>query len=176
MHDHHPPHLFLDDTWYLITAATLDHARHLAGEESKTIVRDTLRSLVLRFDIRLLAWVILDNHYHLLLRPKHGEALSQLVRQLHGRSSREINLHDKAQGRQIWHNYWDTRVRSESDLWVHVNYVHNNPVKHGYVKDLGAWKFSSYAYYRRTKGEEWLLDCLQRYPVIDFLAGDECAG
>jgi hypothetical protein len=35
------------------------------------------------------------------------------------------------------------------------------------------WPFSSYRYYLRTKGKEWLDDCWQRYPVIDYLAGDD---
>jgi hypothetical protein len=64
-------------------------------------------------------------------------------------------------------------IRHGSHLWTRFNYVHNNPVKHGYVRQLEDWPFSSYHYYLRTKGEEWLQDCWPRYPVIDYLEGDD---
>jgi putative transposase len=115
----------------------------------------------------------LDDHYHLLLKTRRGKDLSRFFGQLHGSTSRQINLWDVATGRQIWHNYWDTCIRTEADLWARFNYVHNNPVKHGYVRQLEDWPFSSYHYYLRTEGEEWLRDCWLRYPVIDYLEGDD---
>jgi len=60
MSDHHPPHFYLDDTWYILTAATYDHAPFLAGEEAKALVRDSLKNLVRSHNLSLRAWVILD--------------------------------------------------------------------------------------------------------------------
>ena len=71
-------------------------------------------------------------------------------------------------GRQVWHNYWDTCVRTEADYWTRFNYIHYNPIKHGYVKQFSNWPFSSYGYYLERRGEGWLLDVIERYPVIDF--------
>ncbi len=176
MSDHHPPHFYLDDTWYILTAATYDHAPFLACEEAKALVRDSLKRLVSRFNLALRAWVILGNHYHLLLKTNEGKGLTRFVGELHGSTSRQLNLREGVLGRQVWHNYWDTCIRSEVDLWTRFNYVHYNPVKHGYVERPDQWEFSSYAYYLRTKGEEWLLDCSQRYPVVDFLRGDDFTG
>ncbi len=172
MSDHHPPHIYLDNTWYIITATTLDHASFLVSERAKTLVRDTLESLVLEFNITLYAWVILNNHYHLLLKTWRGKDLPRFLGRLHGSTSRQINLWDVATGRQVWHNYWDTCIRTETDLWTRFNYIHNNPVKHGYVRRLEDWPFSSYRHYLKTKGEEWLRDCWLRYPATDYLEGD----
>ncbi|RLC75718.1 MAG: hypothetical protein DRJ03_21590, partial [Chloroflexi bacterium] len=66
-HGHHPPHVYLDDTWYIITASTLNHAPFLTSDRAKVLVRDKLKSLIVAFNVRLLAWAILNNHYHLLL-------------------------------------------------------------------------------------------------------------
>ncbi len=170
---HHPPHIFLDNTWYIITSATLDHAHLLASDRAKTLVRDKLKTLVEQFELTLRAWVILNDHYHVLLKTKRGEDLSHFFGQLHGSTSRQINLWAGIAGRQVWHNYWDTCIRSEVDMWKRFNYIHQNPVKHGYVWHMIDWPFSSYHYYLRTKGEEWLADCWRRYPVIDYLAGDD---
>jgi putative transposase len=136
-------------------------------------VRDKLKGLIIEFNVKLLAWVILDNHYHLLLKMRRGKDLSRFVSRLHGSTSRQINLWDGATGRQVWHNYWDTCVRDENGLWKRFNYIHQNPVKHGYVRQLEEWPFSSYHYYLRTKGRDWLANCFARYPVIDFLKGDD---
>ena len=35
------------------------------------------------------------------------------------------------------------------------------------------YKFSSYHDYINTKGEEWLQDCFERYPVIDFTVSED---
>jgi len=173
MKNHHPPHIFLDDTWYIVTAATLNHAPLLSDVYAKALIRDRLRELMPEFNLALLAWVILDNHYHVIFKTQRGNALPRFFGRLHGSTSRQINRRDDTAGRQIWHNYWDACIRTEADLWTRFNYVHHNPVKHGYVQNLRDWEFSSYHYYRNLKGEKWLADCWQRYPVIDFIEGDD---
>jgi putative transposase len=173
MPDHHPPHIFSDDTWYMITASTLNHAPFLRSEQAKMIVHDKLQDLYKAFGMSRFAWVILDDHYHLLLKTTLGKEISRFIGRLHGSTSRQINLQDHAVGRQVWHNYWDSCIRAEADLWRRFNYIHQNPVKHGYVQNSEDWSFSSYHHYLREKGAEWLDDCWQRYAVIDYLDGDE---
>ena len=168
----HPPHIYVDDTWYMITASTLNHAPFLKSDQAKVLVRDTFQNLLQIFGISLLAWVMLDDHYHLLLKTKLGNELLHFIGRLHGSTSRQINLQDRVVGRKIWHNYWDSCIRNEVDLWARFNYIHQNPVKHGYVRNLEDWPFSSYHFYLREKGAEWLEDCLRLYPVIDYLEGD----
>jgi len=169
---HHPPHIYLSDTCYIITAATLHHAPFLASEAAKTYVRDSLRSLVVKFGIKLYAWVVLDDHYHLLLKTHRGEDLPRFVGRLHGSCSHRINLLDGKVGRQVWHNYWDTCIRTERDFWVRFNYIHYNPVKHGYVQHMEDWLFSSYRHYLKEKGRDWLYDCWLNHPVTEFAEAD----
>lgn len=162
---HRPPHLYRDNTWYMLTATTLDRAPLLAAERAKTLVRDRLRALAPEFGISLKAWVILDNHYHLLLKTSGGRQLPGLINRLHGGTARQINLWHNATGRTVWYSYWDTCIRDERGFWTRFNYIHYNPVKHGYTRRPGDWPFSSYGYYARTRGEAWLRDVVQRYPV-----------
>lgn len=170
---HHPPHVYLDDTWYIITAATLNHTSFLREERAKAFLRDKLKELVKAFKINLRAWVILDNHYHLLLQTSHGQDLSRFFSQLHGGTAWALNGWDGVRGRQVWHNYWDTCIRDDKGYWTRFNYIHQNPVKHGYVQNSADWRFSSYRYYLRTRGQAWLDDCTMRYPVLDHLEGDD---
>jgi putative transposase len=167
MRGHHPPHIYLDRTWYLLTAGTVDRAPLLASDAAKTIVRDALKTYIQRFQINLRAWVILDDHYHILIHLPQGEDLPRFIARFHGGSSRQLNLLDGTKGRSVWHNYWDSGIRTEADLWTRFNYVHHNPVKHGYVQQAADWPFSSYRYFLRTRGAAWLADCLSRYPVLE---------
>jgi len=165
---HHPPHIYLDDTWYMITSPVRDGQRLLRPEGYKDLVRDQLKVLVVEFKLNLAAWVILDNHSHILVKSRVGAEVSRFMGRWHGRTSYELNASDNTRGRQVWHNYWDTCVRTEADYWTRFNYIHYNPIKHGYVKQFSNWPFSSYGYYLERRGEGWLLDVIERYPVIDF--------
>jgi putative transposase len=164
---HHPPHIYLDDTWYLITSSVTGGRRLLSTDGHKELVRERLRALVVEFKVRLAAWVILDNHTHILVRCRVGAEMNRFLGRWHGRTAYDLNALDDARGRQVWHNFWDTCIRTDVDYWTRFNYVHYNPIKHGYVKRLEDWRWSSYRYYLEHRGETWLTDAFERYPVID---------
>lgn len=45
---------------------------------------------------------------------------------------------------KIWQRgFWDHVIRDEKDLGIHLDYIHWNPVKHGYVKNPEDWEQSS---------------------------------
>jgi REP-associated tyrosine transposase len=47
--------------------------------------------------------------------------------------------------RGIWQRrYWEHTLRDDDDFARHVDYIHFNPVKHGYVAEASAWPFSSF--------------------------------
>ncbi len=43
--------------------------------------------------------------------------------------------------------FWEHTIRDEEDLLHHFEYIHYNPVKHGYVEDYGDWAWSSFGQY-----------------------------
>src|SRR3990172_5964121 len=92
--DHYPPHLYLDDTWYAITSALHRRRRLLAPLGHKDVVRDQLKALIAEFELQLAAWVILDNHYHILVKSHVGAQLPRFFGRLHGRTSFELNGRD----------------------------------------------------------------------------------
>ncbi len=50
----------------------------------------------------------------------------------------------KCNSGHIWqHRYYDHIIRDQNDLNRHIDYIHYNPVKHGYVKSPFDLKFSS---------------------------------
>lgn len=57
---------------------------------------------------------------------------------------------------RVWqHQFLDHVVRNTEDYRAHVEYIHNNPVKHGLCKEAGEYKWSSYRYY--MNGEDVMI-------------------
>ncbi|HET6656041.1 MAG TPA: transposase, partial [Gammaproteobacteria bacterium] len=50
----------------------------------------------------------------------------------------------------VWQpRYWEHAIRDDDDLRRHLDYIHYNPVKHGYAKVPGDWQWSSFAKFVR---------------------------
>jgi putative transposase len=161
----------MDGAWYFVTASIVDQAKVLSSEEHLNLWVNTLKELIVEFKIKLRAWVALANHYHILFLPQYGSDLGLFMKRLNGRTAYELNALDGTPGRSVWYSYWDTCIRGERDFWTRFNYIHYNPVKHGYVQKPEQWFFSSYRYYLR-KDEKWLEDCWRDFPVHDLFDDD----
>jgi len=62
-----------------------------------------------------------------------------------------VNLMRNARGEyHLWQRrYWEHTVRDQEDLLRHVDYIHFNPVKHGWVQRVQDWPYSSFHKYVR---------------------------
>jgi len=115
----------------------------------RQFVRQQLARVLERDGWDLIAWAVLPNHYHIVVRAPDTGAhdLARWMADLHKYTSRSWNQEDSARGRRIWWNYWDTCIESLGSFWARVNYVHWNPVKHGLVGRPEDYPFSSYREY-----------------------------
>lgn len=91
----------------------------------------------------LIAWVIMPNHFHFLLRPLPGIHLDKILHSIKSFTAHEAN---KLIGRngQFWqHESFDRYIRNERHFHAVVRYIENNPVKAGLCDAVEDWKFSS---------------------------------
>jgi putative transposase len=153
---HVPAHLFRAGGVYSVTVGTYRKRHYLHDAERKRQWLDSLQFVLQREQWQLTAWVVLDNHYHLIIHaPERGaDGLSGMFRDMHRFLATTWNKADEAPGRVIWYNYWDTCVDCEGSYYARVNYVHWNPVKHGIVADPRAYPFSSYRAYLAAQKED----------------------
>ena len=102
------------------------------------------------FDID--AIVVLPDHLHTIWTlPRHDADYPKRWMLVKSGFSRQIpNTEHRCQSRVnkgergIWQRrYWEHLVRDNEDYESHVNYIHYNPVKHGYVNNPSDWKYSS---------------------------------
>ena len=172
---HYPPHYYTDNKIYFITARTVDKKRILDTEEKKAILNKAMIEAGNKFNIGFYAWIILDNHYHILINILKGDSISAFMKLINGKSAFLLNGIEKARKRKIWFNYWDTCIRSEKDFWMRFNYIHHNAIKHNYVKKMSDYSFSSYDQWVVKKGIEWMSDAFEKYPIVDFTIEDDSA-
>jgi putative transposase len=99
------------------------------------------------------AIVILPDHLHAIWTLPDGDADFGLRWRLikarfshalpHGEQISQSRLRKAERG--IWQRrYWEHVIRDEADLARHLDYIHFNPVKHGYVDKPGDWPYSSF--------------------------------
>ncbi len=95
-----------------------------------------------RFD--LLAWVIMPNHVHAVLRPKPDWNLSRILKSWKGFTAREANRILKQSGTTFWQvETFDHFVRNDDDLHRCCRYTTMNPVNAGLCQNPEDWKWSS---------------------------------
>ena len=162
---HRPPHLLRDETYYFITSRTLDGPRYINSPEKKKMLIEIINKALKKCNFSCQNWVVLDNHYQLIIYVKESKNLGDFIKSINGASARMVNKIDKVKGRKIWYQYWDKCLEGESDFWTHVNYNHYNPVKHGYVNKMEDYEFSSYREYLKRYGKEFMDEYFEIYPV-----------
>jgi len=170
---HTPPHICMDNTIYFLSVHTYRGISVLASVARKDVLRRTIMREFAIGKYCIYAYVILDNHYHLLFKSAKGSNLPVLMRRIHGTLSFLWNKEDVMCGRKCFQSYFETIIRDKESFYLHLNYIHNNPVKHGYCNGIEAYAHSSIHSYMRFKGAEWITDCISRYPVRDYSPSGE---
>jgi putative transposase len=91
----------------------------------------------------LIAFAILPDHMHLIIDPKNNN-LSSIVQKIKLSFSKKLRYRMKTYGGNIWQKrFWDHIIRNQDDLNSHLDYIHYNPVKHGFANNPLEWEFSS---------------------------------
>ena len=109
-----------------------------------------------------LAWVLLPDHMHCIWRMPAGESdyskCWSMIKRLTSQQVVNDGLHDKQmatismQNRReltIWQaRFWEHWIRNVDELHLTIQYIHQNPVKHGFVDQVEDWPFSTYHRHR----------------------------
>lgn len=139
--------------------------------ELVAIVLDSLRFLQTQQRLTLYSYVVMENHLHLIaaaddLSKEMGRFKSFTARSIvdwlqeHQPGSHWLKqlaaaklAHKTGQRYQVWQEGSHPQmIMSESMGRQKVDYIHNNPVKRGYVDDPAHWRYSSYRNYRGEPG------------------------
>ena len=168
---HEPPRFRFARGWFLITAATYEHKQYFHTEADRAWLLGELRKELQNAKILVGGWVVLPNHYHLLVQCQPLSVISLPLRRAHARTAHALNRRDELTGRKIWHFFSDRQIRNDSHYYTTLNYIHYNPTKHNYTKKPLDWDCSSLPCYEKHFGIEWLRDLWKQYPILDYGKG-----
>ncbi len=130
--------------YYHIYNRGANRASIFKEEDNYLYVLEKLKHYSKNYDITVLAYVLLPNHYHFLLR-QNGFHPARLVPQY------TFNAYTKAFNKRYDHSgtlfegpYRALEVYSTPNILNICRYIHANPVLHGFVDEPAAWQFSNY--------------------------------
>jgi len=97
---------------------------------------------------KLMGYVLMDNHYHLLVQTGNVK-LQKIMHQINNKYSKYFNAIYERCGHVFQGRYKASVIRNELYLLKVLAYIHQNPVKAGMVKKVEDYKWSSDKFYRR---------------------------
>jgi len=94
---------------------------------------------------RLLAWVVMPNHVHLLLEEMHGWPVGKVMQSWKRHTTRELRgLVGGRRSGPIWQrDSWDRFIRDADHLAATRRYIEENPAKAGLCNQARDWPFGS---------------------------------
>lgn len=134
---------------------------------------EVLGELRAEMHFALIGWVLMPDHFHILLRPEPAEATTLITQQLKQQSAFRVlrtleqhaqhpwcarnlqrlhlppTVHDSSHYRLWQRRFHPFNVYSEKKRLEKLNYMHNNPVRRGLVAHPGDWPWSSWRFYFR---------------------------
>jgi REP element-mobilizing transposase RayT len=155
---------------HFVTCTILHWLPIFTRQESVNIILNSLKFLQKQDSLRLHAYVILENHLHIVLRSDDLRKSIELFKKFTAREILNIlrrenattildqlafykKAHRKEKSFQIWEEgYQPKLIQSETMLKMKIDYIHYNPVKRGYVDKAIHWHYSSARDYKGGYG------------------------
>jgi putative transposase len=117
---------------------------------------DTLGEYSERFEVRLFAYVLMSNHYHLLLRTRRAN-LSRAMQWLTGTYTRRFHNRHGRSGHLFQGRFKSILVENDAYVMQLSCYIHRNPLRAGLIGRLADYPWSSYPVYAYgKKPPDWL--------------------
>ena len=124
---------------YFFTVTLADRRSDLLTMEIATL-RDAVRKIRGQRPFDVNAWVVLPDHMHCVWTLPDGDHdYAGRWRALKTEFTKRLGTASPWQTR-----YWEHTIRDAADDAAHVDYVHFNPVKHGYVTHAADWPYSTF--------------------------------
>jgi putative transposase len=137
---------YIPDSIVFLTQVTANRVSLFAQPNNTLLLREVLHGTKERHAFNMLAYVLLPDHIHLLIRPGDGVTHTQIMHSMKVCFTNQYKLRHCIHGEfHCWQRrYWDHVIRNEDDLKKHLNYIHYNPVRHGLATRPENWCDSGY--------------------------------
>ena len=125
-------------------------------DDDYQVFLNVLKEISERFEVDIFAYVLMRNHYHLLIRTNHPN-LSKSMQWVGTTYTRRFNLKHSRSGHLFQGRFKSFIVQNDAYLTQLSCYIHRNPFRAGLVDRLADYRWSSYrAYAYKASHAEWL--------------------
>ena len=137
---------------YLFTVNLLERRTDLLIRYIE-VLREAVRRTRVERPFHIDGWVVLPDHFHCVLTlPPGDDDFSNRIRAIKIRFVRAIEPSERRSSvrvdrgeRGVWQRrFWEHAVRDDVDYTRHMDYLHYNPVKHGHVRAVVQWPYSTF--------------------------------
>jgi putative transposase len=135
-----------------ITSVTDQRKPLFSDPNNRQLYWKTLERVQTLYPFHLLSYALLPDHFHWLLQmPEESPNFSVVLKSVKMNFTRNFkSTHGVTSDLTLWQNrFWDHLIRDEDDLQNHFDYIHWNPVKHGWVKRPEDWESSTYLHWQK---------------------------
>lgn len=155
---------------HFVTCTILHWLPIFTRKESVQIVIDCLKFLQEKDDLKLYAYVILENHLHMVVQSNDLQKSMQSFKQYTAKQILEMlkkgnvttildqlafykKAHHKEKTYQVWEEGYQPKIMQTDAMMISkIKYIHENPVKRGYVDEAIHWRYSSARDYEDMDG------------------------
>lgn len=140
---------------YFFTVVTEERQPILTTDAVRVALREAIQQAKTTLPFQVDAWALLPDHLHCIWTLPEGDSnysarWAIIKRHVSSRcvSSVKSSISDsrlKRNERSFWQRrFWEHQIRDDTDLTRHLDYIHWNPIKHGLVKAVKDWPYSSF--------------------------------
>ncbi|TRU69121.1 MAG: transposase [Microcystis viridis Mv_BB_P_19951000_S69] len=154
MSNYRRPHVF--GGTFFITQVTYQREPWLCCDVARKALRQGIEKVRVKYPFVIDAFVLLPDHFHCLWTlPDDDQDFSVRLRLIktyvtkHYGQALGVN-HEVSRSRQkrgegnLWQRrFWEHLIRDEQDFATHCDYIHDNPVRHGFCENPQDWQYSS---------------------------------
>jgi len=108
-------------------------------------------------ELPILAYCLMRNHIHLIVVPRDGAQLAEVMQRVHGRYAQYRNGRLSRCG-HLWQNRYSSCALGPAHLWLALRYVEQNPVRAALVQRAEEWEWSSARAHLAGQDRQRLLD------------------
>jgi putative transposase len=135
-------------TWFF-TVVTARRQPLLATTDAIHALRQSVAAVRRRLPFTIDAWVVLPDHMHAIWTlPEDDADFSQRWGRIKTGFTQHCGLAHRSGhklGSGLWQpRFWEHLIRGDTDFATHMDYLHYNPVKHGWVDRVSDWPYSSF--------------------------------
>jgi len=131
---------------YFFTLTLRNRSSRLLTDNIDSL-RQAFNTVKIQHPFIMKAFVVLPEHLHVIWQlPDDDMDYPVRWKKIKTLFSKQVQTNHNESG--IWQKrFWEHTIRDERDYENHVNYIHYNPIKHGYVHELKDWPYSSFHHY-----------------------------